>query len=492
MSKLSNYREGNRLEAKKAAGGLPDSIWETYSAFANTNGGVILLGVEEKSDKSLNPIGLADPERLVKQFWDNLNNAQKINVNILKNDDVTIAKANAAKIVKIDIPRADRHARPIYIGTDPFKGSYRRNGEGDYRCHPDEVRNMFRDQSNNSMDQIALDYLTPNAFDYDTVNRYRNRLRADKPEHVWIEAPNQEFLLRLGALVEDENGKMRPTAAGLLMFGYEYYIVREFPQYFLDYQENDGTNERWTDRFISSSSDWSGNLYDFYYKALNRLTQDVKVPFKIGAGATRIDETPVHRALGEALANALVNTNYYERMGLVVKKWPGVITIANPGGFRIPLEKALAGGHSDPRNATLLKLFNMLGVGERSGSGIPKVFSVWRDENWGPPHFEEEFSPERTVLTLPLNKTPTESIEKNLGRNVGKNLGKNVGKKATKKQLAVLKIIQENPDTSTYAIAVALKISPQAAFGRIKTLKNKNIIRRIGPANGGYWEIISD
>ena len=77
LNHLEQYRENNRIEAKKALGGLPHSIWETYSAFANTLGGVILLGVEEYKDKSLHTVDLPDPEKLVKEFWDLVNNPNK-------------------------------------------------------------------------------------------------------------------------------------------------------------------------------------------------------------------------------------------------------------------------------------------------------------------------------------------------------------------------------------------------------------------------------
>ena len=312
FNQLEKYREGNRLEAKEAQGGLPGSLQETYSSFANTNGGVILLGVVEQPDKTLKAVGLPDPELLVKQFWDNINNPQKVNVNILSDKDVAILDIDGVRIIKINIPRADRHDRPVYVGPEPFKGSYRRNGEGDYHCHADEVRNMYRDQSNESMDKRVLEKMDVNDLDKETINRYRTRFKNEKGDHVWAEVPDEEFLKVIGAINKGEDGVLHPTVAGLLMFSQDWRITNEFPHYFLDYQENDGTNERWTDRFISSSGDWSGNLYDFFFRVATRLAQEVKVPFKLNGESIRVDNTPVHDALREVLANALVLTTMVE------------------------------------------------------------------------------------------------------------------------------------------------------------------------------------
>ena len=322
LSQLSKYKENNRLEAKKAQGGLPHSIWETYSAFANTFGGYILLGVVENADKSFSSVQLASPGKLVSDFWNSVNNHSIVNVNILSDRNVQIVESGGNQIVVIEVPRADRHDKPVYTGVDPFSGTYRRNGEGDYRCTKDEVRAMMRDQADISQDARVMDTMTIDCLDMDTIRRYRQRMDNLRPGHVWSELAVEDFLHRIGAMARDADGKLRPTAAGLLMFGHEYEIVREFPHYFLDYQEHDRSateDERWTDRIVSSSGDWSGNICDFYFRVYNRIAQDIKVPFKLN-GADRIDDTPLHKALREALANALIHADYYDRRGLVIQK----------------------------------------------------------------------------------------------------------------------------------------------------------------------------
>ena len=62
------------------------------------------------------------------------------------------------------------------------------------------------------------------------------------------------------------------------------------------------------------------------------------------------------------------------------------------------------GGESDPRNKSLMKMFNLIDIGERAGSGVPNIFNVWEDEGWEEPVKEERFEPDRTVLSLSFKK----------------------------------------------------------------------------------------
>lgn len=234
-------------------------------------------------------------------------------------------------------------------------------------------------------------------------------MKTYRPGHVWEELEDVDFLYKLGAVGRSSDGKMHPTAAGLLMFGYEYEIVKEFPAYFLDYQEQFDPSTRWTDRIVSSSGDWSGNIYDFYFRVYNKITQDIKIPFKL-EGGDRIDDTPVHKALREALANCLINADYYGRQGIVITKKKDIITLSNSGGFRIDVEAAKSGGVSDPRNSALIKMFNLIDVGERAGNGIPNIFGVWKKQGWPAPVISESFEPDRITLSLLIGESSDKKV----------------------------------------------------------------------------------
>jgi ATP-dependent DNA helicase RecG len=393
---FDRYRENNRLEAKDARGGLPRSLWETYSAFANTGGGVILLGVEELSDHVLHVVGLRKPEKTLDDFWNTVNNPQKASVCLVSGEDVEIVQVDGKDIIAIDVPRADRRVKPVYI-----TGTYRRSHGGDYRCTVDEIQIMQREAAPDSQDKRLLEHMSLEDLNPDTLKTYRNRYRQTHEKHVWADLGDSDFLCRIGAAGADEDGKLHPTGAGLLMFGQEWRIIEEFPHYFLDYRAQGDPTLRWEDRFTSQEGDWSGNVYDFYFRAYARLQQELKVPFKM-EGIYRVEDTPAHEALREALANCLTNANYYERRGIVALRMPDRIELSNPGAFRVSIEGAIAGGLSDPRNETLMRMFAFVEIGERAGSGLPKIYFGWKETGLPEPIIKEEYGPDRTTLILPL------------------------------------------------------------------------------------------
>ena len=340
---------------------------------------------------------------LIKTFWDTVNNQNKVSINLLLNKHVYTKEIEGKSVIFIEVPRAERQFRPVFIDKDVFSGTYHRNGEGDYHCTKEDISEMFRDASVASADTKVLTEMDESVFCMESIKGYRNIFRTLHVNHVWDSLDDIDFLRKIGAVgLSTETGKLHPTAAGLLMFGYEYEIVREFPQYFLDYQEKFDSKIRWSDRVVSSSGEWSGNVFDFFFKAATKLASDIKRPFKLD-GIFRVDDTPVHKAVREALVNTLVNADYYGRQGIVIQKYPEKFVFENPGSFRIPLQDAFDGGTSDPRNVTILKMFSMIDIGERAGSGIPGIVSVWEENFKSGPVYVQTSNPSRVKTVLDIS-----------------------------------------------------------------------------------------
>ena len=471
ISQFDKYREDNRREVKKANGGLPVSLWDTYSSFANCYGGVIILGIKEEKDGSWRTTGLQNESKLRKDFWDTINNPKKVNLNLLTDDDIETYTIGERKdvIMVIYVPMAKREQKPIYINNDIFNGTFRRNYEGDYHCTRLQVKAMLRDQTERTMDMEILDKVPMEDLNYDTIHGYRNSHRTLKEGHPFERLNDHEYLRSIGAAaVSEEDRKLHPTAAGMLMFGNEYDIVRHFPEYFLDYREEMNSAIRWTDRLQSSSGEWSGNVCDFYFRVYNKIIKDVKVPFKM-VGGERVDDTPVHKALREALANCLINADYHGIRGVVIRKEADKITFANPGYVRTGKKQMRLGGESDPRNKSLMKMFNLINIGERAGSGVPNIFNVWNDEGFVEPEIEERFDPDRTILTLSFAK---KQAKKTSDKKQSKKTSDKKQAKKTKENIEMIKkYLEQHGESKTNDIAEYINLSPARTRALLKEIK---------------------
>ena len=423
---IEDLSESTYIEIKKATGGdgrgqLPESFFSTYSAFANTQGGIVLLGFQEVTPGEFVLIGIAEPGRVIDQLWSNLNNREKVSINILKDDDVSVGTHEGKQYIRIVVPPARREQKPVYVGKNPLTGTYRRNFSGDYVCDESTVKRMIAEQVEESRDAKLLPHFTENDLDSNTLRAYRNRFRSTKPTHPWNNYDDHEFLRSIGGLTRDRaSGEEGLTLAGLLMFGKLRPILDAVPHYLVDYQErrpedDDGT--RWIDR-ITTDGTWSGNLYDFFQIVIQKLYRDLKVPFKL-AGPSRIDDTPVHEALREALTNTLVHADYSGTVPILVIKRPDMFSFRNPGTMRVPVEDAIRGGVSDCRNRNLQTMFDLIGYGERAGSGLPKIFQNWREQLWRLPELREKFNPEQTFLVMRMMSLLPEAVMKSLESRFG-------------------------------------------------------------------------
>ena len=116
LSNLGDLREDLNYEFREASGGLPNDLWETYSAFANTEGGIIVFGIrEDVSSHGLELTGVKDAPLLVKAIWDTLGNPKQVSADVLAPSGVCAADHEGRAFVAIGVPRADRSVRPVSV-----------------------------------------------------------------------------------------------------------------------------------------------------------------------------------------------------------------------------------------------------------------------------------------------------------------------------------------------------------------------------------------
>ncbi len=399
LSRLS-WNESDDLEFKSAGGGVPGSLWETYSAMANTRGGVILLGVENDGSVS----GIRDIGKIKKNFWDTINDRGKVNINLLSSSDVQEVAHLKGMLLAIRVPRATRYQGPVFIGQNPLTGTYRRNSEGDYHCTEQEVGRMLADRAQESADSRILEHFTLDDLDLLSLQQYRQRFASHKPTHPWLDEDEKGLLSKLNGWRScRSSGKQGITVAGLLMFGREEALREALPQYHVDFREKLSNDPaiRWTDRLMLDGT-WSGNLYQFYVRVVQKLAVDLKLPFQLDSDFFRKGETVVHVAIREALVNALIHADYQGQGGIVIEKYQDHFEFSNPGSLLMSIDQLLSGNISECRNKSLQTMFTMIGAAEKAGSGIDKIRTGWNSQHWRSPMIREQMQPDRVLWGLPM------------------------------------------------------------------------------------------
>lgn len=481
--------ESNTLEFKSAKGGFPGSFWETYSSFANTQGGIIYLGVKEKDHEYLiDGLSSEKIKAYEKELWDNLNNRGKVSVNILMDRDVQEIETEKGFVLEISVPRAQLSHRPVFLNGLPYGNTYKRDDEGDFICTDEEVRRMYAEANLSEVPQdsrILPNFSFEDDIDKASFDEYRKLFSTMQPTHPWASIEDIDFLTKIGGYRKDRRTKEEGlTLAGMLMFG-KFKSITDVdccPHYFPDYREFNGTieSDRWSDRVYYNGT-WEANLFQFFRKVYNKLAASLPKPFALKDGV-RVEDSPMHIALREAFANSLIHCDYTVNSNIIVESYRNKYVFSNPGTLLIPLSQYFTGGESKCRNTSLQLMFMLIGNAEKAGSGVDKIIKGWRSANYRYPAIEEKSN--KVILTLPLESILSEDVQLTLKKLFGENITS-----INHEELLILAACATEGYTSNYRMQLVLEKHPSDITLLLKNLCQEGYLIPTGIGKGTTYHL---
>jgi ATP-dependent DNA helicase RecG len=401
------------VEAKAAAGGLPKSIRETLSAFSNTRGGTLILGLSESDGFAA--VELPEPGKLASDLASMCATELEPPVRAL----IQTHTYEGHALVTAEVPEMSRSEKPCYYkGSGMTKGSYLRVHDGDHRMTSYEVQVMVSGRGQPRDDEDVVPGTSVDDLDDTLVEQFAKRLRTNRPR-VFGELKTSEVLTQTNLASETEDGLLL-TVAGLAALGRN--PQRYFPQLmltFAHYQTSEGEDDETGERFVENVA-IEGPIPMMVRDSLAAIKRNMSSrSMPTSYGAAQIWEYP-ETALREAIVNALVHRDLSSAARgtqVQVEMFPDRLAIRNPGGLFGPVSEDLLGeaGVSSSRNAVLLKALEDVRVPgedrtvcENRGSGIRAMIGALRSAGMGLPEFKDRIS--SFTVTFPNHSLMSEEV----------------------------------------------------------------------------------
>ncbi|EAC4365556.1 ATP-dependent DNA helicase RecG, partial [Listeria monocytogenes] len=406
--------ENSNLEYKESKNSLPKDFWKTYSAFANTKGGLVVLGVSEK-DNDFYLSGVNDSSKILKDLHTTLHNQNKVNYSLVNDENIKEFELMGKKIIEIHIKEAPLSKKPIYLNSD-YRNTYLRSNDSDRKSTDEELRQMLRN-SKDDLDSGLLERFDLDDLNLNTINKYRAYLINDNVDSPYINMPVKKLLIEIGAIKRNrtsQDNDYNITLGGLLFFGKFNCITDLIPHFHLDYFNREGTNDRWIDRVATGDPNYPNlNLFEFFLIVLDKLKLTINQGFKLSEDSHRIshESNDMLITLREALANTLIHSDYMSSETVKIEHLNGYYEFSNPGEMKISIEEFVRGGNSNPRNVTITQLLRRIGFCERAGTGGPKIFDLARKNKLKFP----DITTENNKTTLRVWKIDIVSAHSHLG-----------------------------------------------------------------------------
>ena len=395
---LKHSHEKHFLEFKKAVN-LPKAFWDTYSAFCNTSGGVVVLGVTEAEPEN-SIIGVGNKDKIITELWDLLSNPNKVSFNNLRNEDVIAVPIDETRtIIVVAIQEAPDNMKPVYL-EGKIQQTYIRTGDGDRIANQIEINSMLRN-AQPVQDSLLIDNYTLDDLDPISIMEYRTIVNKRNPIKRYAELSDAEFLMEIGACARDRRDYTVKIKRGTLLFLGKCNSIKElYPQFHLDYFNKKGSNSRWADRISDDDpSDVEMNIFQFYRIVDMKLKSIQQESFQLDDQQIRMPFMQFDETIREALANTLAHADYIQAYPSVkVEVFDGWYRFQNPGKMLVSPQQFIIGGDSRPRNEIIMKLFRLMGVSERQGAGGPMIYKSAQERAYRTPEIETTL--EQTVLKI--------------------------------------------------------------------------------------------
>ncbi len=380
--------ESDTVEVKTARGGTPKRLYEAMSAFANrTGGGIILFGLDESRNFSIAGVGNAH------QLQEEITSLASDNMEPALRPEFTIDEIDGKIIVAVEIDEVPASQKPCFYKTAGLpKGAYLRVGNTNRQMTEYEVFGYLSDRDQPTHDEEAVPNALLEDLDNSLIETYIERLRQIRPRAGFLKNSREEILLRLKIAAKD-NGAIRPTLAGLLMFG--KYPQEFFPQLMITFVQYFGTTEDEKTprgaRFVDNRR-FEGPVTEMVSEAETYIMSAMRKSSLIeGMFRRDIMEYP-RESVRESIANAVAHRDYspYVRGSYIqIRMFADRLEVQSPGGlFGNVTVDNLEDEHST-RNARLMRMMEDMQVVENRGSGISAMLHAMREANMEPPRFDD-------------------------------------------------------------------------------------------------------
>lgn len=377
-----------QVECKESHWQLPKDVWETVSAFANTSGGTILLGVAERRG-GFEVVGMLEVEKQQHDLATGLRDVLNMPIAALIRAHQVPVAGEARVVLSIYIPEALRYQKPVYVrkaGLD--KGCYRRVGGEDMPCTEDDLARFFQDRTLISPDMIPVPLARRDELDPAQIRAFRQLLLTQDPTSRVLGYDDDALLEAYGALVRD-GGRWQLTLAGVLLFGTPELIRRCFPAFLVDVIEIEGVQWVSSPTERGAARTFQGPLLELARDVLRVLRQEIPERFALTPGEAQRMADPMTVALREALHNVLMHQDYRIHRPTQIRRFANRLEIENPGASLKDPDR-LGDPGSELRNPRIAEMFYDIGWVERKGTGIRAMQEAMETLGLTPPTFESD------------------------------------------------------------------------------------------------------